>query len=70
MPSNWNRRMQSVAALLLLMTVGAPRSWAWGHEGHRLTALVAEQYLTPETKAAVAELLAQAGAGGDRILGR
>jgi hypothetical protein len=31
--------------------------WAWGREGHRLTALVAEQYLTPETKAQIAELL-------------
>ena len=34
-----------------------PQSWAWGREGHRLTALVAERYLTPETKARIVELL-------------
>jgi hypothetical protein len=41
----------------LLLSVGAQQSWAWGREGHRLTALVAENYLTPETRAAVKELL-------------
>ena len=35
----------------------APQCWAWGREGHRLTALVAEAYLTPEAKAQIAELL-------------
>lgn len=49
--------MRSVGACALLFCVAAPRSWAWGREGHRLTALVAEQYLTPETKAQIAELL-------------
>lgn len=42
--------------LLVLLTV-TPASWAWGREGHRLTALVAEHYLTPQTQAAVSELL-------------
>jgi len=51
------QRMRLVLCAVLLLSVGVPRSWAWGREGHRLTALVAEQYLTPETKAAVAELL-------------
>jgi hypothetical protein len=46
----------AVAAALLLCTV-TPQCWAWGREGHRLTALVAEQYLTPETKAQLLELL-------------
>lgn len=41
-----------MAALLL-----PSRSWAWGHEGHRLTALVAQTYLTPQTRTAVQELL-------------
>ncbi len=40
--------------MLLSMT---QQGWAWGREGHRLTALVAETYLTPETKAQIAELL-------------
>jgi hypothetical protein len=52
--SGW---MRGAAAGVLLLCVATPRSWAWGHEGHRLTALVAEQYLTPETKAQIAELL-------------
>jgi hypothetical protein len=46
-----------VAVATLTMFLGVPQSWGWGREGHRLTALVAEQYLTPETRAAVAELL-------------
>jgi len=47
------------AALLAMLLAGATAQygWAWGREGHRLTALVAEAYLTPETKAQVAELL-------------
>ncbi len=45
-----------LAVLLFLLT--PQRARAWGREGHRLTALVAEQYLTPEAKAQVAELLA------------
>jgi hypothetical protein len=49
--------LRSAAALALVLCTLAPRSWAWGREGHRLTALVAEHYLTPETRAAVAELL-------------
>ena len=48
---------RSVAAGMLLLSVATSQSWAWGREGHRLTALVAEQYLTPATKAAVVELL-------------
>jgi len=47
------------AAFLAFLFAGATTQygWAWGREGHRLTALVAEAYLTPETKAQVAELL-------------
>jgi len=43
--------------LAALLSAAAPSCRAWGHEGHRLTALVAEQYLTPATKAKIAELL-------------
>jgi hypothetical protein len=48
-------RAATVAALLF--SLGVPRSWAWGREGHRLTALVAEAYLTPEARAQIKELL-------------
>jgi hypothetical protein len=49
------RRLWLCALLFCLLT---PRTcWAWGREGHRLTALVAEQYLMPETRAQIAELL-------------
>ena len=41
----------------MFFAISVPRTWAWGHEGHRLTALVAETYLTAETRAQVAELL-------------
>lgn len=48
-------RAATVAALLL--TLNQPQSWAWGREGHRLTALVAEAFLTPAAKAQIKELL-------------
>jgi len=49
--------LRTAIVCALSLSVAAPRSWAWGRKGHRLTALVAEQYLTPETKARIAELL-------------
>jgi hypothetical protein len=49
--------IRTAVASALLLCVSAPQAWAWGREGHRLTALVAEHYLTPETKAQIAELL-------------
>jgi len=49
--------LRTIATCALLLCVTTPQSWAWGREGHRLTALVAEQYLTPETKSQIAELL-------------
>jgi hypothetical protein len=51
-----NKFARSLIAALLFC-IATPRSWAWGHEGHRLTALVADNYLTPETRAAVKDLL-------------
>jgi hypothetical protein len=47
------RAMRGVAIGALLLCMEVPLGWAWGREGHRLTALVAEQYLTPETKAQI-----------------
>jgi hypothetical protein len=49
--------VRSAITLALFFCIATPRGWAWGHEGHRLTALVAENYLTPETLAAVKDLL-------------
>ncbi len=43
---------------LLLATLAVPGpAWGWGAIGHRVTAKVAEGRLTPEARAAVAELL-------------
>ena len=52
-----NRIARSLVVAALVISLGAPKSWAWGREGHRLTALVAEQFLTAATKAQIAELL-------------
>jgi hypothetical protein len=49
--------MRGALVSMLLLCVVTPRIWAWGREGHRLTALVAEQYLTPEAKAQIEKLL-------------
>jgi hypothetical protein len=51
------RRVRSAIVCALLFSLGVPRSLAWGREGHRLTALVAQQYLTAEARAQIAELL-------------
>jgi hypothetical protein len=51
------RVVRGVVLGALLACGLVPQSWAWGREGHRLTALVAEHYLTPETRAAIAQLL-------------
>jgi hypothetical protein len=50
-------RARAAVAGLMLIGFAVPQGWAWGREGHRLTALVAESYLTPETRAKVDELL-------------
>jgi hypothetical protein len=49
--------VRSVTAAALLFCLATPRTWAWGREGHRLTALVADNYLTPETRGAIRDLL-------------
>jgi hypothetical protein len=54
---NGTKIVRGVGVSALLLCVAVPRSWAWGREGHRLTALVAEQYLTAETRAQIRELL-------------
>jgi hypothetical protein len=52
------RILHRAATIALLLGMMPANGWAWGREGHRLTALVAEQYLTPEARAQVAKLLA------------
>lgn len=52
-----NKVGRNAVVAMMLLGIGVPQSWAWGREGHRLTALVAEHYLTPEARAGVAELL-------------
>jgi hypothetical protein len=54
------RRNHTVRAAMIatfLLCLMAAQSWGWGREGHRLTALVAEQYLTPQAKAQISLLL-------------
>jgi hypothetical protein len=55
------RRMRSILAALGLLIVAAtpqPAS-AWGDDGHKVVALIAEHYLTPEPRNTVNALLAQ-----------
>jgi hypothetical protein len=61
------RAIHSLTAGALLICATAQQSWAWGHEGHRLSALVAEQYLTPETKLQIVELLRADSAGKETL---
>lgn len=55
-----NLRTMSAAAVLVLASFAATApAFAWGAEGHRLTADVAYQQLTPRAKAAVDALIAK-----------
>jgi hypothetical protein len=44
--------------LALAVVCGAPRCLAWGDDGHRAVALIAEHYLSPATRQRVAATLA------------
>jgi hypothetical protein len=44
-------------SLVFLFGLDPATGWAWGKKGHRLTGLIAEQYLTPAARARVVELL-------------
>jgi len=57
-PRRLHPTIRRAACLALILCARPPQAEAWGHEGHRLTATVAEHYLTPEAKAQVAALLA------------
>jgi hypothetical protein len=48
----------SSSALVLALTVVSTDALAWGAQGHRLVARIAEPRLTPQTRAEVARLLA------------
>jgi hypothetical protein len=46
----------SLLTLLVIVQTATP-AWAWGRLGHRVIARLTDKHLTPEAKAAVAELL-------------
>jgi hypothetical protein len=46
-----------LAALLLLTASCAPDAWAWGPQGHRTVAAIADRLLSPAARAVVAQLL-------------
>lgn len=49
---------RTVACALLAVSACAPTaSWAWGAQGHRITGLVADEFLTPRARIAVRDLL-------------
>ena len=49
--------MRNLAAVLVLLTVTGPRSFAWGPEGHRVIADIAGSHLSPAAKLQVRKLL-------------
>ena len=46
-----------IALFALLFSQAAPLGLAWGPEGHHVTVILAERYMTPETAARVKDLL-------------
>jgi nuclease S1 len=57
MSSQQRRRRSASAVTLLIALQAATLAWAWGRLGHRVISRLAEKRLTPEAKAAIAELL-------------
>ena len=53
-----SRGAAGLGAVLLLLAVMAGDVHAWGYEGHRIVAEIAEQYLEPATARQARELLA------------
>lgn len=52
------KRLSPIAALVVILTLSPPNnSFAWGGDGHRIIANIAEERLTPVAKAQVAVLL-------------
>jgi hypothetical protein len=43
--------------LLLLACINSNTVWAWGQTGHRITGQIAEQWLSPEAKIAIGNIL-------------
>ena len=52
-----NKAVRAMTAAALVFAISETQSWAWGREGHRLTALVAESYLTPAAREQIKMLL-------------
>ena len=50
--------MKRIIATLVLVFAGASHAWAWGSEGHRIVAEIADQYLEPAAALQVRDLLA------------
>lgn len=53
--------MTRIAAFLFILLASATQGFAWGREGHKVVAIIAESRLTPEAHAAIAGLLASEG---------
>ena len=52
------RQMKSILTCFFLYVLPATQAFAWGSEGHRIVADIAEQYLEPATARQVHDLLA------------
>ncbi len=63
MPRHWRQTVCVLLALAATVFSSGPAR-AWGAEGHRVIALIAERHLTPAAQAAVARLLALEDAAG------
>jgi hypothetical protein len=42
--------MKTIATATLALTLSASAALAWGDDGHKVVALIAEHYLTPSAK--------------------
>ena len=51
-------RHESVVAAFVILVASNVSALAWGYEGHRIVAEIAEQFLEPETAHRVRDLLA------------
>lgn len=65
------RRVAAVtvrALALLLALAGSSSAWAWGASGHRISALVAEELLSPAARSGITALMGRVDLAADAVV--
>jgi hypothetical protein len=58
LPHRMTRGAKALVIFLIVLIASSARAFAWGYEGHRIIAEIAEQLLEPDTAHQIRDLLA------------